>query len=209
MMDKPKSIQEILDEQKTESKIYDASNQKIAAQERKFNSEWVENNRKANQKNRGKSWITDLKKNDPVAYAKWKTEHDLRAKELGATKEWSETARKNAAKQWKDPIKKEQHKQALKEGWNKPGARENKSKSVREVLSRPGALEAHQERARQNGKKLMKPVVTPEGIFESARAWAKHVGRDYALFGYRANKNPELYYKITQEEYIILTGKDI
>ena len=198
-MDKPKSIQEILDEQKKESKIYTASNQKIAAQERNLDPEWKENNQKAGLKNRGKSWVSNLKKNDPVAYAKWKTEHDLRAKELGATKEWSETSRKNAAEQWKDPIKKEQHKQALKEGWNKPGARENKSKSVQEVLSRPGALEAHQERARQNGKKSMKPVVTPEGIFESARAWAKHVGRDYAL----------LYYKITQEEYIILTGKDI
>ena len=208
-MDKPKSIQEILNEQKTESKIYDASNQKISAQERKFNPEWVENNQKANQKNRGKSWITDLKKNDPKAYAIWKKEHDNRSKELGATKEWAETSRKNALDHWKDPVKAEEHKQALRDGWNKPGARENKSKSVRAVLSEPGALNAHQERARQNGRKSLRPVVTPEGIFESARAWAKHVGRDSALFGYRANKTPKLYYKITQEEYTVLTGKKL
>lgn len=138
--------------------------------------------------------------------------HDIAMKELGLRRrtdtEWqlNQSVIKKAERS--DPEKKEQWQQALKEGWNKPGVRENKSKSVLEVLARPGSLEAHQERARKNGRKSMRPCVSPEGIFESNRAWAEATGFSRDLFGYRGRKNPKDYYYITQEEYIILTGKD-
>ena len=125
------------------------------------------------------------------------------------TESFKENSKKTGKANWATLASSNEHKQALRKGWDKPGARESKSTSVLEVLARPGVLEAHQERARQNGKKSMKPVVSPQGIFQSAGAWAKHMNLDTAMFGYRANKQPDLYYKITQEEYIMLTGKDI
>lgn len=122
--------------------------------------------------------------------------------------EWQSNQSKRIKSERNDPKKKEQWQKGLQDGWNKPGVRENKSKSVLEVLARPGALEKAQERARKNGRKSMRPCVGPEGIFESNREWAEATGFSRDLFGYRNRKSPKEYYYITQEEYIMLTGKD-
>lgn len=138
--------------------------------------------------------------------------HDFAMKELGNKRrnnpEWQVKMGTIVSNAWADENKKIEHKKALKEAWNKPGARENKSRSVNEVLSRPGMLEAHQERARKNGRKNMRPCQSPEGIFESNRAWAEKTGYSRDLFGYRARKMPDQYYYITKEEYVRLTGQD-
>lgn len=144
---------------------------------------------------------------------KYIVNHNNAMKELAVKRktdtEWQLDQSKRIKAERADAEKKEQWQKALKDGWNKPGVRENKSQSVREVLSRPGQLKAHQERARKNGRKSMRPCVSPEGVFESNRAWAEHTAYSRDLFGYRCRKMPTEYYYITQEEYTMLTGKEI
>lgn len=146
-------------------------------------------------------------------YDTWYQQHCASMAKLGQQRRESDEYKNNIGPKisahWQDDDEYQKHCQALREGWNKPGARENKSRSVNEVLSRPGMLEAHQERARKNGRKTMRPCQSPEGIFESNRAWAEKTGYSRDLFGYRARKMPDQYYYITQEEYTRLTGKKI
>ena len=138
--------------------------------------------------------------------------HNIAMKELAVKRKTNSTYKQRHSEIKKaeraDPEKKKLWQQALKDGWDKPGVRENKSKSVLEVLSRPGMLEAAQQRARKNARKSMRPCISPEGLFESKKAWAECTGFSGDLFAYRAKKMPEEYHYISQEEYIMLTGKD-
>jgi len=66
---------------------------------------------------------------------------------------------------------------------------------------------------RKAKKRLLKPIVTPFGIFESIKsvteyAFEKKICSRDTLYR-RLKSHPNEYYYITQEEYIMLTGKDI
>lgn len=102
----------------------------------------------------------------------------------------------------------EHRKKALKEGWDKPGVRENKSVSAKEAASRPEVRKKLLKNIQERSKKQMVPVVTKDGIFCSVLEWSKFVGKSTAMFGHWANKFPNEYYRISQEEYIMLTGQD-
>ena len=54
-----------------------------AAQERSKNTTWRENQAKVNAQKKGKSYVLDLKKNDPAAYAEWLEHHRQVTKEAG------------------------------------------------------------------------------------------------------------------------------
>lgn len=99
-------------------------------------------------------------------------------------------------------------KKLLKEGWNKPGVREAKSLSAKEVANRPEVKEILLKHIHKRAKKQMVPIVTREGIFPCAQAWANVVKKDKAMFGHWASKFPKEYYRISQEEYIMLTGEN-
>ena len=99
-------------------------------------------------------------------------------------------------------------KKALKKGWDKPGVRERKSISAKEAANRPEVKAVGLKHIHQRAKKQMVPIVTREGIFQCAQAWADVVKKDKAMFGHWAKKLPNEYYRISQEEYILLTGKD-
>jgi hypothetical protein len=172
------------------------------------NKNWQEKQAENRFKKGNKNHVTLLKESDPKAYNDYLEQHKLRIKQAGQTESFRKHSSKNAKAQWQDPVQKEKHKQALKQGWDKPGARQRKSQSVKEVINRPGNLIKHQERARKNGLKSSRPCVSPEGIFFNKIQWAKHTGFSADLFGYRCKKMPDQYYHISQEEYILLTGHD-
>jgi hypothetical protein len=129
--------------------------------------------------------------------------------EVMKTTEWKEKQKENGAiissKYISDMDKR---KKALKEGWNKPGVREAKSLSAKEAANRPEVKEKALKHILERAKKQMVPIVTREGIFSCAQEWATFVKKDKAMFGYWAKKFPNEYYRISQEEYILLTGND-
>jgi len=59
------------------------------------------------------------------------------------------------------------------------------------------------------GKKKMKPIVTPAGIFPSKKDAVAHYKFDSAMIDYWRRKKPAEWYHISQEQYILLTGKEI
>ena len=182
-------------------------NRSLSAKERTKNTNWQQKQEAAGHRFQpGESYVRNLKTNDPKAYNLWLERHKKITKEVGQRESFRKKSSENSRKAWEGE-KKEQRKQALKEGWAKPGARERKSQSVRQVYEkRPELLDKLKETAKKNGIKTSRPVVTPEGLFMNKMEWARHCGFNHALFGYRQKKNPELYQFITQEEYIILTG---
>lgn len=54
-----------------------------------------------------------------------------------------------------------------------------------------------------------KPLVTPDGIFPCRNDAAKFYKFDPAYINTKMKKFPEQYYYISQEEYILLTGKEV
>jgi hypothetical protein len=191
-MEPKKTIQQILDEQKKESKIYDASNQGIAAHERNFNPEWVESQLKANERKKGKSWILDLKKNDPEAYNAWKEKHDEISKEVGQRPEFRKKVSDNNKKTWNDTDVRDKRSRGIRNAYADPQVNANKSKSTKEVANRPDVYAKNlaniMERAR--------PVQTPDGIFESLTAVARHYNKAVGTIQYwiKTSKKNEFYY---------------
>lgn len=53
------------------------------------------------------------------------------------------------------------------------------------------------------------PILTPDGPFRNRNEAGKFYGISGAAVNYRMKAKPDQYYKITQEEYIMLTGKEI
>jgi hypothetical protein len=192
MMGSKKSIQQILDDQKKESKIYTASNRSIAAQERNFNPEWTDSQQKANEKKRGKSWILDLKKNDPDSYAKWKEEHDKISKEVGQRPEFKEGSKQRAKSQWASEEGRNKKSQGIRNAYADPVVKANKSQSTKEVANRPDVYAKNlaniMDRARS--------VQTPDGIFESLTAVARHYKKAVGTIQYwmKTSKKNEFYY---------------
>lgn len=63
---------------------------------------------------------------------------------------------------------------------------------------------------KENAKqKMSKIIVTPDGIFLSRGKAAEHYNVNPVVITHRCQRYPKDYYYITQEEYIMLTGKDV
>ena len=171
----------------TDEKLKKSDNRSIASKIRSSNPNWIESQKEANKNKRGKSWVTDLKNNDPKAYAKWKEEHDIRAKELGSTKEWAETSSKNASEQWEDPEQRKKKMAGIIASWKKPEGLDNKKRVAQEVAQRP-------EWRAKNLAKIMekaKPVQDLENniMHESLAAAARYYNVAVGTMQYWINKS--------------------
>lgn len=66
-----------------------------------------------------------------------------------------------------------------------------------------------QEKNKEARKQSLKPIVTPFGIFISVKQAIEKIGRSEGWLMKKRKTHPKEYYLISQEEYTILTGKDI
>ena len=129
-----------------------------------------------------------------------------------------------------NPEYKKQAQEAVKRRDSNPGRLTEQADIMRNVRAHPDykekmqALHASEEwlsKNREKARKTYKPFVCPQGIFNSLKECVIYF-IDNNVLPTRANRNsivkwlntkikqePTAYYYISQEEYIMLTGKDI
>jgi len=102
---------------------------------------------------------------------------------------------------------------ALRKDW-----REKVEKLNRDKRKNPFHIEKHQSAVdkrtqdpewRRKQAERAKPMITPDGIFASRKEAAEFYQVKTPAMNFKIKKYPDQYYYITQEEYIMLTGKDI
>ena len=122
-------------------------------------------------------------------------------KRAGQKDSFKENSRKNVIADWAKPGKKKLRSQALRDGWNKPGAREAKSISAREAANKPEEYARRLKQIHEQAVKQQIAVLTPEGVFASAKEVAEHYQFDRAMVSYKRAKWPLEWFYITQEDY--------
>jgi hypothetical protein len=132
---------------------------------------------------------------------------------------------KRMSEQHKDKNYTDAIKKGIKKAWENPELREKKAEQNRIQSKDPEYLKAlhkgiekrdqgdwYEKNARKNTLTKSKPIVTPFGVFPS-RIVAVKTLTDVTNIGGKINKGIKEkdsgYYYITQEEYTILTGKEI
>jgi hypothetical protein len=101
------------------------------------------------------------------------------------------------------------HKSSASEGWLK-ATRENARRRSKD----PVWLQNNANKNKRIAILKYKPIVTPFGVFKSKKDSVSfyneknNVTNGNDSISYKIKKYPEQYYYITQEEYIMLTGKD-
>jgi hypothetical protein len=78
-----------------------------------------------------------------------------------------------------------------------------------EAIKRRTQSKDWQEKNKEARKQFLKPIVTPFGIFQSVKEALKELNRSEGWLMNQRKKFPNEYYLVSQEEYIMLTGKDI
>lgn len=128
---------------------------------------------------------------------------------------WLEANARGVAKRKESEEWKKRHAEAMKKVHANPQTAINRQKAIdRRNAENP---QWRQRMIENSSKAKYKPVVTPEGIFYSLNAAAEHYATvwdvSFKLARVRLirkkNKPDQPYYNITQEEYIMLTGKDL
>lgn len=123
--------------------------------------------------------------------------------------------------------KSEKHKEAIKIGAkNRPPVKKETGEKIRLALTGRKHTEESKikmsklklgvprseettNKIRENAKRNIKPLITPDGPMRSRRDVATHYNVDITTIGTWLHKKSDQFYYITQEEYILLTGKDI
>jgi hypothetical protein len=157
---------------------------------------------------------------------KWKQSQrnaDEKRKEFGNSKEWKEHTRQlNQREEWRannlkgiqsrDPI---QQSKSIKQAKDKQGF-EKLSEIAQKIANSRG--EEWLNNLRKTKALEGTPIVTPEGAFLKFSDGVKHYmpiwnlkkgGADYRLRKFLNDENNKEFFKISHEEYIILTGIDI
>ena len=180
-----KSIQQILDEQKKESKIHKASNYDIASNERSLDLSWKENNAKAN-----KQLALD---------PEWKKANDEAMKKLAKDPKWLKTIRKIRIDQANDPnsnYSKAIAERTASQEWQEKNSTKNKLISSKQCVTPYGIFFSRADAAKHIFENNLLPTRKTE---TSVMA--------YLVAKFKNNINE--YYYISKEEYICLTGKKI
>jgi hypothetical protein len=109
----------------------------------------------------------------------------------------------------KPPVKEETKLKLSLANKGKPKfSEEQKQKMSQLRLGKPRSEETTLK-IRENAKRNIKPLITPNGPMRSRRDVANFYNIDITTLGSWLHKKPNEFYYITQEEYIMLTGKDI
>lgn len=104
-----------------------------------------------------------------------------------------------------DPVWKQGWMKTIEERDNNPEYRKNHLEGV----AKRTASKEWQEKNNEARKKFLKPIVTPFGIFISVKDAIEKIGKSEGWLMTQRKRFPQEYYLISQEEYIMLTGKDI
>jgi len=165
------------------------------------NNGWAEKNREG----------TIKAKNNPQAHKNRAEANQKKAKDPN----WHQANQRGVEKRKNDPIAKLNHKNAMKRvhanpltAINRQQAIDNRNKNNQVWLK---------NMVENSAKAKFKPIVTPLGIFPSMKSAAEHYSKisniEFKTARYRLmkelKKNSSEFYYISQEEYIMLTGKDI
>jgi hypothetical protein len=128
---------------------------------------------------------------------------------------WQEANQRGAEKRKNDPIVKLNHIKAMKKVHSNPMTAINRQKGI-DNRNKNNKLWL-ENMIKNSSKAKFKPIVTPEGIFESLKSASEHYSKISDIETHKARyrlttelkKNPIEFFLISQEEYIMLTGKDI
>jgi len=146
---------------------------------------------------------TEIRKNDPVWLEKNKVANQEKWKNSETKEKHLASVRKNA----QDPVWLEK---VIKNNKAKVNDAEHRERH-QEAIDKRGQGDWYEKNARKNTLLKSKPVVTPYGIFPSRIVAVKTSG--VVNIGGKINKYVKIpdsgYYYITQEEYIMLTGKEL
>ena len=162
---------------------------------------------------------------DIIDTVEWKENHAKGIKQLQQNEQWKERNKVANQEKWKNPETKEKHLNAIKKRAQDPVWQENVKKANQAKPNDPVYMNAlhkgiekrsqgdwYKKNARKNVLTKSKPIVTPYGIFPS-RIVAVKTLTDVTNIGGKINngikEKDSGYYYITQEEYIMLTGKEI
>jgi hypothetical protein len=105
---------------------------------------------------------------------------------------WIENQKKGAELNAQDPI------------WRK-----NIKKGAELRSQDPSWIENQKKGAIEFGKTIMKPLITPDGIFESRKAAAEFYGIKACSLSARMRSKPSEFYYISQEEYELIKDNEL
>lgn len=128
-----------------------------------------------------------------------------------------------------DPEFKRKQTEGNRKSAQDPVARKNRTEANRKRAKEQEWIEKNKEAGKRlsqnkewckaagerNKKRCMKPIVTPEGVFPGLRIAAeryneiKNQSSTHNWLSNQTKNDPTNFYYITQEEYIMLTGKEI
>lgn len=145
-----------------------------------------------------------------------------RAKEREQDPEFQKTKAQALAPSYIDPIRNAKISEKRKDYFkNNPDAKAaigastrlahaNRSKEEKKaIIDKRTNNGTWKENVKKGGRKKAKPMMCDGMPFPGVTDAAKHFDVDPGTIGYRRTKFPDRYYYISQEEYIMLTGKDI
>jgi hypothetical protein len=198
-----------------EKKLKVSDNQLIAARQRSLDPEWYKANSKRledpnyviRQSQVQKTRIANLSEEERI-------EISIRAKKNWQNEEYVNRMRAF----YSTPEYKEYITKRNKEIANRPEIKQKISKLNKDKRLDPAHIKKHQEAVnkrtqnpewRKKQTERSKPMVTPDGIFKSRKDAAEFYQVKTPVMNSRMNRYPDQYYYISQEEYFMLTGKDI
>lgn len=88
-------------------------------------------------------------------------------------------------------------------------ANANRSVEEKKAIMEKRSNSIWKENVKKAGRKKAKPMMCDGLAFPGVTDAARHFNVDPGTIGYRRNKFPDRYFYISQEEYIMLTGKDV
>jgi len=174
----------------------------------------ISNNAAAKLRSQDPIWLEKQRQRnlEVTSRPEWREKTASRNRELAKNKEWIKWRAEQMKAYANSEEGKAQRSEQQKKNWEnnyesmakalKDRYEDGKlSKKISESLKNSAACKA-------NGKRNKKPMMTPDGPFPSRVEAAAFYKKDKSVMNGRMKKYPDQYYYITQEEYIMLTGKD-
>jgi hypothetical protein len=169
---------------------------------------WQENRKKLIQ---DPTWIENQKKGaelnaqDPIWRENQKKAMELRSQDPS----WIENQKKGAELRSQDPSWIENQKKGAELNAQDPIWRKNIKKGAELRSQDPSWIENQKKGAIEFGKTIMKPLITPDGIFESRKAAAEFYGIKACSLSARMRSKPSEFYYISQEEYELIKDNEL
>jgi hypothetical protein len=131
------------------------------------------------------------------------------ASSKGKSKSEEAKANMKIAAKNKPPVKKETGLKISQANKGKPKFNEEQKQKMREAKLGKARSEETRIKIKESKKIQIKPLITPDGPMRSRRDAATFYNVDITTIGTWLHKKSDQFYYISQEEYIMLTGKEI